>query len=260
MRSRATDITNINRLGWIQRYGSQAGAGHALERVHGAHHKGVWRVLPVWEFFMRLGFTNPAKIPRAYIKTLFQCIQDTPALHRLLVDMCDDVDGWLETNRQLFEKHDFTGENFLMDRSIDWSYGSRTISRGGIFRGTQVESFHRCIEEFSFGYAHKDRKTSVEGKYWSKIITLLYMGTYAQHGIESKIEFICLGARPVEKDDNTWLYHMFANADIPQVIGLIGLLYNQGNEETAIALFNAFLNGHLANLTGFVFKPCMYAF
>lgn len=75
---------------------SKLAAGELWKECIDPYKKDVWRVLPIFEFFQRIGMiSSPAKIPRTFIKALFRCIKDTPNLHTFLVELCEDEDSRL---------------------------------------------------------------------------------------------------------------------------------------------------------------------
>lgn len=159
--------------------------------------EGVWRVLPVYEFFDALGFTyhgrhSAARIPRAYIKTLFRCIGRTAKLHAYLLEACADVETFMSQNIGDHEQKVWLHGNSLVDGRVPWTHGSTLVPRAGNFEMFTLEGLHQCVDTFKACYDKDDFEQFIINGFWSELITLLVMGISASHEIEPKYKFECL--------------------------------------------------------------------
>lgn len=187
--------------------------------------EGVWRVLPVYEFFDALGFThhgrNPAaRIPRAYIKTLFRCIEGTTKLHRYLVEACADVETFLNRNVGDHEMKVWLHGNSLVDGRVPWTHGSNLVTRAGKFEMFTLEGLHQCVDTFKDCYGEGDFEQFIINGFWSELITLLVMGISASCGIEPKYKFDCLSmdSSDESKKWNAALFSRFSKAKGDRVL------------------------------------------
>lgn len=143
--------------------------------------QGVWRVLSVYEFFDALGFTHhgrnsAARIPRAYIKTLFRGIEGTENLHEYLVEACADVETFMSRNVGDHEQKVWLLGNSLVDGRVPWTHGSNLVPHAGRFEMLTLEDLHQCVDILKACYDKGDFEQFIINGFWSEFIALLVMG------------------------------------------------------------------------------------